>query len=644
MEKNSNTGISLSDHSTTISSAASFQDKTKSAFFVVLSFITISLNAQGIPVLRNIAKANQNNTRNYTGTPGKKYWQNRGDYTIAVDFNPSTGELQGKVTTLYTNNSPDTLKLLVVKLFPNFYKSNSMRNMVVDTEDLGKGIQISSISIEGTPYSQDKRKIRGTNMYLPNVTVLPGKTITVAMDYNYVLNKGSFVRTGTIDPESFFIAYFFPRIAVYDDVDGWDEHPYVGKEEFYNDYGNFSVAVTVPGNYQLWATGDLKNPDSVYEKHIIDKIGLAEKGDAIIDIITPLDIKNGNITLKNKTNTWKFEALNVTDFAFGLSSHYIWQARSVVVDDAGNRTRVDAVFNPDHTSYNKVANYTAKTIELISNHFPKIPFPYSHQTVFEGLDAMEYPMMVNMLPFEDHNELLELTTHEVFHSIFPFYVGTNETKYSFMDEGWATFTEFYLSPMIDSSVPLAYDISSVNNSAGTAEDMPVITPTPQLYGKARFSNKDLKPALAHLYLREWMGHDLFIKSVQGYIKNWAGKHPTPYDFFNNMESESGLDLKWFWKNWYFENNVPDLAIAKVQQLKKGYTIVISSPGTLAVPVHLVVHYSDGTQEMISRDISCWKTGNKEVAISLKTPKSIVSVDLGDAYDIDIENSNNHWKK
>ncbi|UUF12929.1 MULTISPECIES: M1 family metallopeptidase [Flavobacterium] len=620
------------------------QKKIQLSLFVILSLLNINLYAQDIPVLRNVTKANKNNTRNTTGTPGKNYWQNRGDYTINVDFNPSTLKVQGKAAIIYTNNSPDTLKTLVFKLFPNFYKNNSMRNMIIAPEDLGTGININTITLDGTLYNESKKKIRGTTMYLPSVTILPGKKINIEIEYDYILNKGSFVRTGQIDPDSFFIAYFFPRVAVYDDVDGWDEYPYLGKEEFYNDYGNFNVSITVPGNFQVWGTGDLKNPDAVYDSHIIERIGRAEKGDKIVDIITPLDIKNQDITIKNKTNTWKFEALNVTDFAFGLSNNYVWQAKSVEVDsNTKRRTRIDAVFNPEHTSYNKVADYTAKTVELISNHFPKIPFPYSHQTVFDGLDAMEYPMMVNMLPFDNHNELLELTTHEVFHSIFPFYVGTNETKYSFMDEGWATFTEFYFSPMIDSSEPLNYDISSVNNSAGIAEDMPIITPTPQLYGKARFSNKDLKPALANFYLMELLGNQLFLKSVQGYIKNWAGKHPTPYDFFNSIESESKTDLKWFWKNWYFEKNVPDLAIAKVEKAKKNYTITISSPGTLMMPIHLMITYSDGSKETISKKIDCWKNGNKDVIISLPAQKTITQINLGDPYDVDINPADNVWK-
>ncbi|KAF2516667.1 M1 family metallopeptidase [Flavobacterium foetidum] len=603
-----------------------------------------NLYAQPIPLLKTIEKANLKKTRNAIGTPGANYWQNSGDYSIDVQFDPSTRKLNGKVRIAYKNNSPDTLKLLMIKLFPNFYKSNSMRNMPVASEDLGTGINIDFITIDGLEFKDFKRKIRGTNMYLTGVNILPGKNTAIEMEYDYTVNKGSFVRTGQVDPESFFIAYFFPRVAVYDDIDGWDDYPYLGKEEFYNDYGNFKVSITVPGNYQVWATGDLKNPETVYEPHILDRIKLAETGDKVIDIITDSDIKNQNSTRKNKFNTWKFEASNITDFAFGLSNHFVWQASSVLVDPLNKRrTRVDAVFNPEHSNYSKVVGYTAKTVDLISNYFPNIPFPYSHQTVFDGLDAMEYPMMVNMLPFEDHTELLELTVHEVFHSIFPFYVGTNETKYSFMDEGWATFTEFYLSPLIDSSVALEYDISAVNKSAGTAEDMPIMTPTPQLYGKARFSNKDLKPALAHRYLQELLGKQLFDKCIQNYIKNWAGKHPTPYDFFNSFENDSKVDLKWFWKNWYFEKNVPDLAITKVKKNKKDYNITISSPGKLLMPIHLTITFSDGSKETISKKIYCWKKDYSDVSIIFPTQKTISQINLGDSFDVDINPEDNVWK-
>lgn len=515
--------------------------------------------------------------------------------------------------------------------------------MPVAVSDLGSGLNIENLSLDRKEIDQGNRTIYGTNMYVTGIHILPGQQRQIGISYHYTLNKGSFIRTGEVDSSSFFIAYFFPRVTVYDDIDGWNEYPYIGKEEFYNDYGKFNVEITVPGDYQVWATGNLLNTDEVYQPKYSKRIHQAEMSDSVMNIIAPEDIKAGGITASQTYNTWKFEASNVTDFAFGTSNHYVWRSGSIMVDPVTKRrTRVDAVFNPIHPSYLPVADYARKTVELVSNYFPKVPFPYPHITIFDGLDAMEYPMMVNNLPFEDHKQSIELTVHEIFHSLFPFYVGTNETKYSFMDEGWATMTEFYFYPKIDPSVPLDYDISDVNNSAGTAEDVPIMTPTPQLYGKARYADKDLKPALALYYLKEMLGEQLFIKATQYYIKHWNGKHPSPYDFFNCMNTGSGNNLNWFWINWFFEKNVPDLAIAKVIGRKLNYDIVISSPGTLAVPVHLTITYQDGSIQKVNRDISCWQYKNKTILIKVSNKKRIKQLTLGTAMDADTDLSNNKW--
>lgn len=599
--------------------------------------------AQELPITRNMTQALHQKTRSKSGKPGQNYWQNSANYTIKVKFNPLNREIKGSVTIDYSNNSPDTLSTLVLKLYPNLYQGNAMRNTAISTADLSQGVQISSTLFQGKTLDSNSRIISGTNLYLKGCQVLPGQQAQLQLNYTYTLNKGSFIRTGQVDTGAFFIAYFFPRLAVYDDIDGWNVYPYAGKEEFYNDYGNFSAEITVPGNYQVWATGALHNPKDVYQPKYAQRIAQAEKEDTVTDIITANDLKNGPITANHQYNTWKFEAEKVTDFAFAISNHYVWKATSVLVDSVNKRrSRVDAVFNPEHQVYSPVVTYAGKTVALMSHHFPKIPFPYSHITIFDGLDAMEYPMMINNLPFQAPKDIIQFTAHEVFHTLFPFYVGTNETKYSFMDEGWATLAEFMFHPLIDPTVPLHYDISDLNNAAGTDEDMPIITPTPQLYGKARYADKDLKPALALFYLQEMLGNQLFTKATQQYIKSWAGKHPSPYDFFNSMNSGSCHQLNWFWKNCFFEKNIPDLAIAKVIRKQLDYTVVISSPGTLAVPIHLRIIYPDGSTQNISRNISCWQLGNKTVQLHIKTKKPIKQLILGNAYDADIHPENNSW--
>lgn len=613
--------------------------------FILLLVFSNSSFGQDLPITKNVKEAYRVGTRDISGAPGKLYWQNTGDYNIKIKFDPATRLLKGIVDIEYINNSNDTLAQLVFKLYPNLYKTDAIRNMYIALKDLGAGVQIKSFIIDNEYFDSARYKIIGTNMYVGNKIILPKQKVHITVNYSYLLNAGSFIRTGQIDTGAFFIAYFFPRVAVYDDIDGWNEHPYLGKEEFYNDFGDFHVEITVPDYYQVWATGELKNKHEVFTNEIVHRLELAQQSDSIINIITTGDLQNGHVTNKNKdsVNTWIFDAKNIIDFSFCISNHYEWKSTSVMVDSTSKRrTRVDAVFNPNHEAFLPVISYARKTVELISYYFPKIPFPYSHLTVFEGLDAMEYPMMVNILPFKDSADAVELTTHEVFHSLFPFYVANNETKYSFMDEGLATLTEFMFHPLIDSTIPLNYDISPVNLSAGTDEDMPIMTPTPQLYGKARFANKDLKPALAYLYLQEMLGESQFLKALQLYITRWAGKHPTPFDFFNSINAGSGKDLNWFWNNWFFEKNVPDLAISNVNNRKLNYSVEISSPGTLAVPIHLTIIYENGSKETITKDISCWANGRKPINLKFKAKMKVKQLVLGNAYDVDINPENNKW--
>jgi hypothetical protein len=388
-----------------------------------------------LPIATNIQKAYNKGTRSKSGLPGSRYWQNKANYNLKTRFDPLTRRITGEVSIAYFNNSPDTLKRILFKLYPNLYQKQAMRSTQVATQDLSEGVAIQSILWNNQPLDSTARNIRGTNMSIRGVKIPPHQQAHFDVTYSYTLNKGSFIRTGQIDSGAYFLAYFFPRVAVYDDIDGWNEYPYTGPYEFYNDYGHFKAEITVPANYQVWGTGNLTNTDEVFQSKFAELIRKAEQSDNITDIITKEDLKTDGITKKGSTNTWKFEADSVTDMAFGVSNNYVWKASSLIVDTTtGRRTRVDAVYNLGHKSYIPVINYARKTTELISYKFPGVPFPYPHITIFDGLDAMEYPMMVNDLPFEDQKDAVEFTAHEVFHSLFPFLVGVNETKYSFMDE------------------------------------------------------------------------------------------------------------------------------------------------------------------------------------------------------------------
>ncbi|MBL0743007.1 M1 family metallopeptidase [Chryseolinea lacunae] len=612
----------------------------------LLVFASLQCLAQTqLPVATNFRKSYRDHVRDRSGVPGKNYWQNRADYSIRVQFSPETRLLSGHVDIQYLNNSPDTLSKVVFKLFPNLYKTESIRAKPVSGSDLGKGVDIESLVIDGQSIDSKKISIRGTNMTVQGVTVLPGNKLSVSLKYSYLLNEHSFIRTGQVDPGAFVVAYFFPRIAVYDDIDGWNEYAYMGFDEFYNDYGDFHVEISVPGDYQVWCTGDLINAWSVLHDKEIQRIEKASTSDGIVDIITKEDIAAGFVSKSNVRNTWIFEATDVPDVAFTTSNHYIWKSGSVLVDSAANkRVRVDAVYNPDHIQYEPVVGYAKGTVSAMRNVFPKVVFPYSHITIFDGLDAMEYPMMVNNLPFEEAQQIVQFTAHEVFHTLFPFYVGTNETKYSFMDEGLATLAEFTLPPLIAPEVPIHYEINEVNETAGADYDNPIITLTPQLNRKSRFSNKDLKPALGFHYVKDMLGDEKFSEALRYFIVHWKGKHPSPNDFFNCMNTGAGVDLSWFWVDWFYNQIRPDLAIGNVTHRGSQYVIEVKKAGVGSTPVHLDIEYSDGTHEQRSSHIGCWSKGNNSVVYKIKTAKQIQRIVLGNAFDADIDKSNNVWNK
>ncbi|WP_049772234.1 M1 family metallopeptidase [Pedobacter heparinus] len=587
---------------------------------------------QNLPVPSNIRAAYERGTRDISGKPGPAYWQNTADYKLKINFNPSTRELKGLAEIVYVNNSKDTLKQLWFKLYPNLYQKGANPKTKVDTRDLGDGLDILSVQADGKTLASSDLVIEGTNMHTGIAALAPGKSMKLSIDYQYILNKGSHIRTGQVNDSAHFVAYFFPRIAVYDDIDGWNKYPYTGEEEFYNDFCNFKAEITVPERYVIWATGNLLNADAVFKKEIASRLSKAEATDEIVDVITEQDLKQKKVTSNKAFNTYVFEAKNVTDFVFATSNHYLWKSSSVLVDSlTKRRTRVDAVFNPIHKDYYEVADFARQTVYLMSHVFPKWAFPYPHETVFDGLDQMEYPMMVNDNPVAKRKDAITLTVHEVFHTMFPFYMGTNETQYGWMDEGWATIAEWLLAPMIDTTLVDEYGVESTAISSGTKNDVPIVTLTPDLKGVGSFTNSYPKPAMGYLFVKDYLGDELFTKALHHYIKQWNGKHPMPFDFFYCMNEGSGKNLNWFWKAWFFEEGVTDMAIKAADKTDQGYRIRIENKSTKPLPVDLLLEYADGTSAEIHKTIGVWKKGNSWTDIEVSTVKTLKKVTLGSVH-------------
>ncbi len=585
-----------------------------------------------------------------TGKPGKDYWQSRGDYNIQVNFNPATSLLKGDEVITYFNNSPDSLKEIIIRLYPDLYKKGIHRESHVDQKDLTDGVSIDSFEVGGETISNFSNEAKafhsGTNLIIkPADIILPHSKTKFHVQWHYTVNTGSPVRTGMVDSASYFIAYFFPRISVYDDIDGWDTWSYNGTQEFYNDFGKFNVEISVPKNYVVWATGKCLNSSENFSDNILQKLNQATTSDAIIHVIDSTDYAGNKVFSNTTTGVWKFSADSVTDFAFALSDHYYWDASSVLVDSlTGRRTLAEAAYNKIHKDYFDVANQAHQSVFYMSHFYPKYPFPFEHITVFDGTDQMEYPMMVNDNPTETHKDAVQLTTHEIFHSYFPFYMGINETQYAWMDEGWATIGESVISPLMgepeDEGI---FSKTRYEFISGTDKDVPLITNT-KLYSDAAYlSNSYGKGGLCYYVLQDMLGDELYFKSLHQYMNDWHGKHPTPYDFFYSINNASGKDLDWFWRKWFFGWEYPDLVIKKVGKTAEGTTITIANKGGLPIPVYATIISKSGKEAVQKFTAEIWKDGKKEISFLSHIPLiDIAKITIGNEYIPEKNKKDNVW--
>lgn len=613
-------------------------------FFPIISFS----QTDSIYYPRNFLKSVSKEVRAMNGKPGKNFWQNTADYNLKIKVDPQTRLLTGSEDVVYYNNSPDTLKKIVIRLYPDFFKKGNNRDVKIEAADENDGVKIYKMIIGDKDYNagnSNKVEVSGTNMTVRIAPLAPKSNLKVSIDWSYEINKGSHSRTGMIDDSSGFIGYCFPRIVVYDDVEGWDNNEYLGKDESYFDNGNFNADVTVPENYVVWATGIMLNEKEIFTEKVFANLQKAKQSDELIFIIDSTDAENKNVTAKNKWNTFKFKATDVPDFAFGFSNYYLWQASSIKLKNDLSRERilVGSAFNKVHKDFFDVALTARQAIEIMSYDFPGYPYPYPHMTVVDGLDQMEYPMLCNDNPVETFKDQVELTTHEIMHTYFPFMMATNQTKYGWMDEGWATIGEWIQSPLIygDSLVD-EYGIGDVNYFSGKEADVSIIVNSTQISEeRSQFINNYAKPAFVLYYLRDMLGKEKFRALTKQYMDTWKGKHHTPWDFFNFFSSATNQNLNWLWKRWYFDWGFPDLALTNVERKKNKTEITIEAKGIRPVPVNLNIEYTDGSKEKIHYDFSIWKEKNI-LKIKIANAKTVKSIKLGDLYDVDVNKKDNSW--
>lgn len=574
---------------------------------------------------REFKQAYNNETRSPDGLPGKNYFMNKTDYDIYAEFFPDTKMLIGNETITFKNNSKDTLSRIYINLYQNLYKKGEARDSYIDSKSIHEGVNIKSIKINGN-------KIDSSSMYyystllafsVPN-KIHPNSETKIDIEWEQLMPMTAMRRIGTYDESSFFLGYWYPKMNVYDDIVGWNTFGHTGHAEFYSDYGDFNVEITVPSEYNVWSSGVLQNTTEIYRDKYIKRIKEASLSDDVIQIIGEKDWVENKITKPGAKHRWKFKAINFPDFAFAVSNKYLWDATSVKIGD--KRVFVNAVYNSRSENYRTVAEICRKSIDYYSNIAPAIPYPYPQLTAFNGeINGMEFPGMINDQE-DDEIGTLFVTTHEIAHSYFPFYVGTNEQEYGWMDEGLASILGFSAMAELmktDEASIFAQAYGKYHTeSAKMAIDIPLMTGTHSAGDFTSGFITYIRPITAFSLLFDYMGKEKFYQVIREFAEQWKGKHSMPYDLFYAFNKGMGEDLGWFWKPWFFELGYADIGIGEIEYGSEETMVTIENLGGFPIPVNLTVKYKDGTEQTINTKMNIWNDGRKSCEI--KIPKGAIN--------------------
>ncbi|RMA57264.1 M1 family metallopeptidase [Ulvibacter antarcticus] len=580
--------------------------------------------------------------RTASGKPGPEYWQNSADYKIEATLDDQKQTITGKLSLMYTNNSPEDLDFVWLYLEQNRFTLNSRGTLTTPVEgnryngDVDGGYTISNLSAKVNKGVSTKSLINDTRMQVFFDEPLQGKggKATISMDFVYKIPVKGMDRMGRLDTQNgtiYSIAQWYPRVAVFDDVVGWNVEPYLGAGEFYCDYGNYEYAITVPFDHIVVGSGELVNPEEVLTKTQRDRLNDASKSDKTVFIISPEEVGQKTTRLKNSgSSTWRFKMENTRDVAFASSKGFIWDAAKINLAN-GKKSLAQSVYpieSNGSNAWSRSTEYTKASIEYYSQTYFQYPYPTAINVASE-VGGMEYPGVSFCSWKSTRDDLWGVTDHEFGHNWFPMIVGSNERRYAWMDEGFNTFINYYSTNAFNkgeyssSNRPIRSIIRYLNWEHREGIDV-----YPDVSGSMNLAYVGYyKPAVGLIVLREYiLGPERFDNAFQSYIKTWAYKHPQPNDFFNHMENVAGENLSWYWKGWFYGNKNIDIAVTDVKKETGGYSIILTNETDFPMPVLLNVTYADGSSEMIDLPVEIWQKGD-QWAHFLPTSKIIQRVEF-----------------
>lgn len=605
---------------------------------------------------------NGNEFRSAGGAPGPKYWQNQADYNINVTLDTARHRLTGSVQITYTNNSPDTLSFLWLQLDQNIYRADS-RAMATSpvsggrfiNRSLTQGHEISTVTLTQNGKSREaKYRVTDTRMKieLPQALKANGGAIELRIDYAFEIPQYGTDRMGRLLTRYgwiYEIAQWYPRMSVYDDVLGWNTIPYLGAGEFYLDYGNITYSITAPADMVVVGSGELANAAQVLTADQANRLGRARVSDRTVtikdstEIITRTDARKGNLT-------WRFTCKNTRDVAWAASRAFIWDAARINLP-GGKKALAQSVYPVECagvTAWSRSTEYVKGCIELYSEKWFSYTYPVA-TNVAGIVGGMEYPGIVFCSARSRAGGLWGVTNHEFGHNWFPMIVGSNERKYAWMDEGFNTF--------INGLATRAFNSGEYHKPQSAAKAAPNlfapgtdgIMSAPDLIQARQLGNMAyFKPAMGLSILRDYvLGPDRFDEAFQAYIRRWAFKHPTPWDFFRTMENVAGEDLSWFWRGWYLNNWTLDQAVKEVKYQDndpaKGALITIENLDQMVMPVMIAVKESNGRADTVKLPAEIWQRGGAwTFRYNSTSTLSEVIIDPDGGLP-DMNRGNNEWK-
>lgn len=602
--------------------------------------------------------------RSASGKPGPKYWQNAVDYKISATLNDETNEITASISIEYTNNSPDELDFIWLQLDQNMFSREGRGQHIVpltnsrygnSMSDFDGGYDIKSVKLAGGAIAEHLITDTRMQVFLPRPLKADGGKTNIDIDYAYTVPEHGADRTGVLETQNgkiFAIAQWFPRVAVYDDIIGWNVQPYTGPGEFYLEFGNYEVDITAPANHIVVFGGELLNPEEVYTAMQIKRFEQARESDKTVLIRSAEEVTSTDSRPQGeKELTWRFRLENAHDVAWASSPAFIVDAAKINLENGKSSLAISAypIESNGGNAWERSTEYTKASVEFYSKMLGDYPYPVAIN-VAANLGGMEYPAIVFCSYKAKGAALWGVTDHEFGHIWFPMIVGSNERLHAWMDEGFNTFlndlsTEAfnggeYHRPMGDANrLALVY----------TRPDLEPVMSTPQNMQERNIGTLVYrKPGYGLVLLRnEILGPERFDRAFKAYFDAWAYKHPTPDDFFRTMENVAGENLNWFWRgwfqnNWRFDQGVRDVTYPDGNPAN-GVLITIDNLEKMPMPVVVDITTQSGETHRVKLPVEIWE---RNISWTFRYPTTeavtVVQLDPDKVYP-DHNPANNRWR-